>query len=133
MSGVGVSSFDDHVHSDEGVPDHVEDPPGWLDYCGLDAELDAAAATMRGALGELGEEHTDEALRGALSRWVASAIPSLLARAPELILRSGVGTGDFFAALKELSPQTDAPPYAADVALITRTEPGAGAPGRDVF
>lgn len=133
MSGEGVSSFDEHVHSDERVPDHVEDPPAWLDYLGLEGELDAAAEALRGALETLGDEPTHEAVRDALAAWVAAAIPEMLAHAPTLILRLGFGAGRFFERLRRLAPPADHP-HAANASLIISRPPGADAShGDSVF
>lgn len=132
MSGEGVSSFDEHVHSDERVPDHVEDPPAWLDYLGLEGELDAASEALGGALETLGDELPHEAVRDALAAWVAAAIPEMLAHAPTLILRHGFGAGRFFERLRRLAPPA-AEPYAADTSLIISRPPGADASHSDTI
>ena len=130
MSGEGVSSFDEHVHSDERIPEHVEDPPAWLDYLGLGGELDAAAEALGGALETLGDESTPEAVRDALAAWVATAIPEMLAHAPALILRHSFGAGRFFERLRQLAPPADEP-YDADSSLIISRPPGADASHAD--
>ena len=132
MSGAGLSSFDEHAHSDERVPDHVEDPPEWLDYLGLEGELDAAAEALCGALEELGEELPRPAVRAALAAWVAASVPEMLAHAPTLILRRGFGAGTFFERLRRLVPTADAA-QTADASLVVSRPPDADAPRADTI